>query len=113
MNFQATVRQSGGITLIALQGRISLTEGDALRQTLHDLVKKGQKKIVLDLQKVSYLDSSGIGQLVNGYNAIKKRGGQIKTIRLTPRVKEIIRVTNLSAVFEDYTDERTAIRSFT
>ncbi len=112
MNFQATVRQSGGITLIALQGRISLTEGDVLRQTLHDLVKKGQKKIVLDLQKVSYLDSSGIGQLVNGYKAIKKHGGQIKTIRLTPRVKEIIRVTNLSAVFEDYTDERAAIRSF-
>ena len=113
MNFGATVRQSHSIILIDVEGRLTLSEGSALRQMLCDLVKKGHKKIVLNLQGVHYLDSSGIGHLVNSYNFIKKQGGELKTICLAPKVKEVIKATNLAGIFEDYGDEQTAVRSFT
>ncbi len=113
MNFHATVRQSDCAAVIDIEGRITYNEGVALGQTVRDLVKKGHKKIVLDLRKVDYLDSSGIGKLVKSYTFVKKHGGELKTIFLTPRVKEIFELTCLSSIFEDYEDVQTAIRSFT
>nr|NIV37868.1 STAS domain-containing protein [Anaerolineae bacterium] len=86
MNFRATVRQSEDITVGDVEGRIAVNEGTALGQTLRDLVKKGHKKIVLNLRRVKHLDSSGIGELVKSYKFAKKHGGELKTIHLTPRV---------------------------
>ncbi len=112
MNFHATVRESDNPAVVDVEGRITHNEGVALGQTVRDLVKKGHKKIVLNLRKVDYLDSSGIGELVKSYTFAKKHGGELKTIFLTPRVKEIFELTSLSSIFEDYEDVQTAIRSF-
>ncbi len=112
MNFDVAVRQLDSAAVVDVEGHITHNEGTALGQTVRDLVKKGHEKIVLNLRGVKYLDSSGIGELVKSYSFVKKHGGELKTIFLTPRVKEIFELTNLSSIFEDYEDVRTAIRSF-
>jgi len=76
------------------------------------LVDKGRSKIILNLAEVNYIDSSGIRELVSGYATIKDKGGQLKMARLTEKVREMLEITNLYTIFEDYPDEQSAIRSF-
>lgn len=112
MSFATRTRASDGVTVVDIAGRLTDNEGSALRDMLLDLLKKGHTQFLLNLRKVEYLDSSGIGQLVSCYSTLKRRGGEMKMLYLTPRLKEVFRVTNLSTVFEDFLDEKTAVRSF-
>ena len=112
MSFKASARESGNVTVIDISGPLTLSEGYALREMLRDLLDKGRKRFLLNLDEVSYLDSSGIGELVRGYTTIKKSGGELKVLHLSKRVEELLRMVNLCAVIEDYSDEQTAIRSF-
>jgi anti-sigma B factor antagonist len=108
-----TSRQDGPITLVDMSGRIALGEGSALlRKTIRDLVDAGQNKIVLNLGDVNYIDSSGIGELVSGFTAVRKAGGELKLLNLTKKVHDLLQITKLFTVFDVYSDERTAVKSF-
>jgi len=113
MAFQATPREIGDVTLIDVSGRITLGEGSAmLREMLRDLLGKGQKKIVLNLGDVSYIDSSGIGELVSGYTTVKNQGGELKLLNLTKKVHDLLQITKLYTVFDVHSDEISVLRSF-
>ncbi|HJY85255.1 MAG TPA: STAS domain-containing protein [Candidatus Acidoferrales bacterium] len=113
MSFKATARESGGATVVDLSGRITLGEGSAmLREMIRDLLNKGQKRIILNLGDVNYIDSSGIGELVSGFTTVKGRGGEMKLLHLTKKVHDLLQITKLYTVFDVHSDEDTAVRSF-
>jgi len=109
----ATIREVDAITIVDLSGRISLGEGSALlRKTVRDLLDTGQVRILLNLGDVNYIDSSGIGELVSGFTAVRSRSGELKLLNLTKKVHDLLQITKLFTVFEVYSDEGTAVRSF-
>jgi len=113
VSFKATPRVTGGVTVIDVSGRITLGEGSAaLREMVRDLLLKGQKRIVLNLGDVNYIDSSGIGELVSGYTTVKNQGGELKLLNLTRKVHDLLQITKLFTVFDVHTDERAALSSF-
>jgi len=106
-------RQVGDVTVVDVAGRITLGEGSsALRDTLKEIVGRNQKKILLNLGDVSYIDSSGIGELVSGFTTVTNAGGQLKLLGLTKRVKDLLQITKLYTVFDVHEDEAHAVRSF-
>lgn len=108
-----TIREEGSITIVDLSGRISLGEGSALlRKTIRDLLASGQTKILLNLGDVNYIDSSGIGELVSGFTAVRNRDGQLKLLNLTKKVHDLLQITKLFTVFDVYNDERVAVLSY-
>jgi len=110
---RATHRDSGPVTVVDLGGRIILGDGSALlRKTVRDLLEGQRNKIVLNLGDVDYIDSSGIGELVSAYTAVKNRGGDLKLLNLTKKVRDLIQLTKLYTVFDVYTDESSAVGSF-
>jgi len=114
VSVKLTTRQVGDVTVVDVAGRITLGEGSsALRESLRDLVGKGQKKILLNLGEVTYIDSSGIGELVSGFTTVTNSGGMLKLLNLNKRVKDLLQITKLYTVFDVHEDEASAIRSFT
>jgi anti-sigma B factor antagonist len=104
----------GDVTVIDVSGRITLGEGSsALRDNLRDLTAQGEKKILLNLSEVSYIDSSGIGELVSAFTTVKNSGGELKLLNLTKKVHDLLQITKLYTVFDVKDDEATAISSFT
>lgn len=113
MSLKASSRQVDGVTVVDLSGRIVLGEGsDTLRDALKDLVNKGQKKILLNLADVNYIDSSGLGALVSGYTSLASQQGQLKLVNLTKKVQDLLQITKLLTVFEVFEDETAALKSF-
>jgi anti-sigma B factor antagonist len=113
VSVQLTTRQVGDVTVIDASGRITLGEGSsAFRDSIRDLTASGHKKILLNLGDVTYIDSSGIGELVSGFTSVTNQGGQLKLLKLTKRVKDLLQITKLYTVFEVYDDEAAAVRSF-
>jgi anti-sigma B factor antagonist len=109
----ATTREVGQISMVDLSGRIALGEGSALlRKTIRDLLEGGRTNIILNLGDINYIDSSGIGELVSGFTAVRNRQGELKLLNLTRKVKDLLQITKLFTVFEVYTDETEAVRSF-
>jgi anti-sigma B factor antagonist len=101
------------VSVIDVAGRITLGEGSsALRDLLREMVGKGQKKILLNLGDVSYIDSSGIGELVSGFTTVTNSGGELKLLNLNKRVKDLLQITKLYTVFDVHEDEAGAIRAF-
>jgi anti-sigma B factor antagonist len=113
LSIKLNTRQVGDVTVVDVAGRITLGEGSStLRDTLRELVAKNQKKVLLNLGEVSYIDSSGIGELVSGFTTVTNQGGQLKLLNLTKRVQDLLQITKLYTVFDVHDDEATAIRSF-
>ena len=113
MTMKASTRQVDGITIIDLSGRITLGEGSVvLRDTIRDSVGQGVKKILLNLGDVTYIDSSGIGELVSAFTTAKNQGGELKLLNLTKKVHDLLQITKLYTVFDVRDDEAGAIRSF-
>lgn len=113
MSVKLNSRQVGDVAVIDVAGRITLGEGSsALRDSIRELVSKGQKKILLNLAEVSYIDSSGIGELVSGFTTVTNSGGQLRLLNLTKRVKDLLQITKLYTVFDVHDEESAAIRSF-
>ena len=113
MSLTANTRQSGNVTIIDLSGRITLGEGSGLvRNTIKDTVTGGHKDILLNLKGVSYIDSAGLGELVGSYATVSNQGGTIKLVHTEGKVKDLLAVTKLYTVFETFSDENEAVRSF-
>jgi anti-sigma B factor antagonist len=111
---KASNRQVDGVTVVDMSGRITLGEGSVvLRDSIRDLVGKGQKKILLNLGDVTYIDSSGIGELVSAFTAVRREGGELKLLNLTKKVHDLLQITKLYTVFDIKDDEAAAIQSFT
>jgi anti-sigma B factor antagonist len=111
---KASNRQLDGVTVVDMSGRITLGEGSVvLRDTIRDLIGKGQKKILLNLGDVTYIDSSGIGELVSAFTAVRREGGELKLLNLTKKVHDLLQITKLYTVFDIKDDEAAAIQSFT
>ena len=113
MSVKLNTRQVGDVSVVDVAGRITLGEGSsALRDALRDMINKNQKKILLNLGEVNYIDSSGIGELVSGFTTVTNSGGQLKLLHLNKRVKDLLQITKLYTVFDVHEDEAGAIRSF-
>ncbi len=114
MTMKASTRQMDGVTIVDLSGRITLGEGSViLRDTIRDLVGKGNKKILLNLGDVTYIDISGIGELVSAFTTVRNQGGELKLLNLTKKVHDLLQITKLYTVFDVKDDEATAISAFT
>jgi anti-sigma B factor antagonist len=114
VSVKMTTRQVGDVTVIDSTGRITLGDGaTTFRDTIRDLAAAGHKKLLLNLAEVSYIDSSGIGEMVSGFTTVNNQGGQLKLLNLTKRVKDLLQITKLYTVFEVHDDEAAAVRSFT
>jgi anti-sigma B factor antagonist len=110
---KASTRQVDGVTIVDLSGRITLGEGSVvLRDSIKDLLGKGQKKILLNLGDVSYIDSSGIGELVSAFTSVRNQGGELKLLKLTKKVHDLLQITKLYTVFDVKDDEAIAIAAF-
>ena len=114
MSIKASTRQVDQVAVVDLSGRITLGEGSTiLRDTVRDLLGRGQKKILLNLGDVTYIDSSGIGELVSGFTTVTNQGGQLKLLNLTKKVHDLLQITKLYTVFEVHNEEAAALSSFT
>jgi anti-sigma B factor antagonist len=106
-------RQAGDVTILDLEGKITIGEGSvSLRSAIRRLIEEGKKKILLNLSGVGYVDSSGIGELVSSYTTINREGGQLKLLKLTQKIKDLLTITKLLTVFDTYDDESEALNSF-
>ena len=113
MSLHATHRDAGQVTVVDLSGRIVLGEGSALlRTTVRGLLADERKMILLNLADVDYIDSSGIGELVSAFTTVKNHDGDLKLLHLTKKVRDLLQITKLYTVFDVFTDEGTAVRSF-
>jgi anti-sigma B factor antagonist len=106
-------RHVGDLTILDMDGKITIGEGSvALRTAIRRLLEEGKKKILLNLAKVGYIDSSGIGELVSSYTAINKEGGELKLLNLTQKLQDLLTITKLLTVFDVYESEEEALAGF-
>jgi len=113
VNLKISTRQVDGVNIVDCSGRITLGEGSVvLRDQVKDLLGKGQKKILLNLGDVNYIDSSGIGELVSAYTTVRNQGGELKLLNLTKKVHDLLQITKLYTVFDVKDDETVAVKAF-
>ena len=113
MSMKFTTRQVDGVTILDLSGRITLGDGSVtLRDAVRDVLTKGSKNILLNLENVDYIDSSGLGELVSAFTTVKNQGGELKLLHLTTKVHDLLQITKLYTVFDIKDDEASAIGSF-
>jgi len=113
VSMKATVRQVDSVMVVDVSGRITLGEGcSQLRELIRDQLTKGNKRVLINLADVTYIDSSGIGELVSAYTAVSNQGGQLKLLNLTKKVHDLLQITKLYTVFDIHDDEAKAIGSF-
>ena len=114
MAFKATVRHTGDVAIVDLAGRLTLGEGcGTLRESIKDLIAKGDRKILVNLKDVAYIDSSGLGEMVGSYASVTNAGGVIKILNAQSKVHDLLTVTKLYSVFENFSNEAVALISFT
>lgn len=111
-SFSVSIRQAGSVSLLDISGRLTSFEIGALRDAIARLLEEGRKNIVLNLSGLQYMDSSGIGELARNYVSVAKKGGQMKVVGLSPKVEEVLKVTQLYRVFPEFASEEEALGSF-
>ena len=110
---KATVRNVGHVAIVDLSGKITIGEGDVvLREKVHELLEGGQQHVLLNLEKVSYMDSAGIGELVACYKRAKEKEGIVKLLNPSGKVYDLLQLTKLEEVFETFREENEALVSF-
>ena len=112
MNFSLKIRQQDQVALVDVVGHLTFFEVGALRDSIQSLLKENRRNILLNLSGLEYLDSSGIGELARMYVSVVKQGGAMKVIGLTSKVEEVLKITHLSQVFQEFPDVQSALRSF-
>ncbi len=110
---KAAVRKIGHVAVLDLVGKITIGEGDVvLREKVLEMLGAGEKNVLLNLEKVSYMDSAGIGELVACYKRSKEKGGSVKLLKPSGKVLDLLQLTKLEEVFDTYNDEKEALVSF-
>ena len=103
----------GDVEIIKLQGKITIGAGDSqLREVITNALNQGKQKILLDMEGVTTIDSSGIGELVGSFTTVTNRGGKLKLLHLPSKVTDLLQVTQLITVFEVYENQEQALSSF-
>lgn len=106
-------RVSGNVTILDLDGKITLGEGDVLlRETVAKLIDSKSVNLVLNLENVSYMDSGGLGEVVRSYTSVRNAGGDVKLLKVAKRISDLLTITKLSTVFDSFDDEASAVDSF-
>jgi anti-sigma B factor antagonist len=106
-------RVVGGVSILDLSGKIVLGEGDVqVKERIKDLLGDGQRRILLNLAEVNYIDSAGLGTLIGSYTTAKRDGGSLKLVNLTKRIQDLLAITKLITVFETFDNEAEALASF-
>src|SRR4030095_17190372 len=109
-NLNIKERQVGDVAILDLSGKITIGEGSVqLREAVRKLLDEGKKKVLLNLGDVSYVDSSGIGELVSSYTTTNNQGGQLKLLNLTKKIQDLLMITKLLTVFETHDNEEKAV----
>jgi anti-sigma B factor antagonist len=114
MSLNVGIREVGGVTIVDLSGRITLGEASSgkLRETARHILGKGARKVILNLDGVSYIDSSGLGELVSTYATASNQGAKVKLLNLQKKVQDLLQITKLYTVFDSFDNEGDAVRSF-
>jgi anti-sigma B factor antagonist len=110
---QISERVVGDVTILDLNGKITLGEGDELlKDKINSLLNQGQRKLILNLEGVPYIDSAGLGEIVRTYTTVSRQGGKLKLLNLTKRIQDLLSITKLLTVFETFEAEDQAVQSF-
>jgi anti-sigma B factor antagonist len=110
---QIEERPVGDVIVLDLKGKVTLGDGDQLlKDKINSLVNQGQRKILLNLEGVPYIDSAGLGEIVRTYTTVSRQGGSLKLLNLTKRIQDLLAITKLLTVFETFDSESEAVRSF-
>ena len=113
MSIKSTLKKLDSVAVIGLSGKITIGEECAhLRETIRGQLSEGNKRILLNLGDVSYIDSTGIGELVSCFTAVSRQGGQLKLLNLTKKVHDLLQITKLATVFDIFEDEGKGVESF-
>ena len=113
MKMTSSARLVGGVTILDLSGRILAGDGSAaLRDLVSKLISEGNKKILLNLGNVNYIDSSGLGELMTAFTSMRSQGGELKLLNLTKRVRDLMQITKLYTVFDIWDNEASAVSAF-
>lgn len=108
-----SIRRIGNVSVVDISGKITIGEGDVvMREKVQELLELDEKQIILNLEKVSYMDSAGIGELVACYKRAKEKDGTVKLLNPSGKVYDLLQLTKLEEVFETYKDEKEALVSF-
>jgi anti-sigma B factor antagonist len=108
-----TERKSGDVTILDVEGKILLGEGDVqLKRKIDELIERGETKLLLNLANVPYMDSGGLGEIVRSYTTAKRAGGDLKLLNATKRISDLLTITKLITVFEVFEDEAGAVKSY-
>jgi anti-sigma B factor antagonist len=107
-------RTVGDVVIVDVSGKIVLSDGGdvVLKDKMRSLVQQGQKKVLLNLGDVSYVDSAGLGEIVQSYATVTKNGGALKLLNVTKRIQDLLSITKLLTVFECHDNEAQAVTSF-
>ncbi len=110
---QIDERRVGDVVVLDLKGRVMLGEGDEiLKDKINSLLNQGQKKLILNLADVPYIDSAGLGEVVRTFTTVSRQGGSLKLLNLTKRISDLLAITKLLTVFETFETEKDAVQSF-
>lgn len=105
-------RRLDDVVILDISGRITLGEGTVtVRDVLQKLLSAGERKLVMNLEDVDYIDSAGLGELVTAFTTVRAQGGQLKLLKLTHRIHDLLQITKLLTVFDAYDSETEAIKS--
>lgn len=108
-----TERKSGDVTILDVEGKILLGEGDVqLKRKIDELMERKETKLLLNLAKVPYMDSGGLGEIVRSYTTVKRAGGELKLLNATKRISDLLTITKLITVFEIFEEEAEALKSY-
>ncbi len=108
-----TERKSGDVTILDVEGKILLGEGDVqLKRKIDELIDRNEQKLLLNLANVPYMDSGGLGEIVRSYTTVKRAGGELKLLNVTKRISDLLTITKLYTVFDIQDDEAAAVKSF-
>ncbi len=111
---QISERTIGDVVIVDVSGKVTLGDGGdvVLRDKMRSLIQQDKKKVLLNLGEVSYVDSAGLGEIVQSYATVTKNGGKLKLLNVTKRIKDLLSITKLLTVFECHDSEAEALKSF-
>ena len=113
MALTAKVRKVGEVSIVDLNGKITLGENTGiLRDELRSLLAQGNKNIILNMGEVGYVDSAGLGELVGAYTTATNQGGSVKLLHLQGKMKDLMQITKLHTIFPAFDNEKAAVESF-